>query len=179
MNTNTIFINRLTTPLGSMFIYATDKGICLLEFEDKQLLDKEFDNLKKSRKADIISGENEHIKQAEKEIKEYFGGKRKTFDVKLDIITGTDFQLSVWKSLQDIDYGTTTTYQKQAEKINKPKAIRAMASANGNNRISIIIPCHRVIGKNGQMTGYSGGIERKKWLIAHERNDVNPQLRLL
>ncbi|WP_433991454.1 methylated-DNA--[protein]-cysteine S-methyltransferase [Kordia algicida OT-1] len=73
--------------------------------------------------------------------------------------------------MQDIAYGTTTTYQKQAEKINNPKAIRAVASANGHNRISIIIPCHRVIGKDGKMIGYGGGIERKKWLIQHEENN--------
>lgn len=178
MTKNSIFINRLTTPLGPMLICATAKGVCLLEFEDKRLLEKEFEDLKKILNADIISGENEHSKQAKQEIKEYFEGKRKTFDVSLEIL-GTDFQVSVWKSLQNIDYGTTTTYQKQAEKINNPKAIRAVASANGNNRISIILPCHRVIGKNGQMTGYSGGIERKKWLITHESNAVNPQLRLL
>ncbi|CAL2095925.1 Methylated-DNA--protein-cysteine methyltransferase [Tenacibaculum sp. 190524A02b] len=168
---NIILINRLTTPLGPMFVCATDNGICLLEFVDRRMLETEFKDLQKLLKANIILGENEHIKQVKKEIKEYFEGVRKKFDVKLET-PGTDFQNSVWNCLQQIEYGTTITYQKQAEKINKPKAIRAVASANGNNRTSIIIPCHRVIGKDGKMTGYGGGIERKKWLIEHERKNA-------
>jgi len=169
---NIILINRLTTPLGPMFVCATDNGICLLEFVDRRMLETEFKDLQKLLKANIISGENEHIKQAKKEIKEYFEGSRKKFEVKLET-PGTDFQNSVWNCLQQIEYGTTTTYQKQAEKINNPKAIRAVASANGYNRISIVVPCHRVIGKDGKMTGYGGGIERKKWLIEHERNNAS------
>ncbi|MCL4110605.1 UNVERIFIED_CONTAM: hypothetical protein GTU68_060496 [Idotea baltica] len=90
-----------------------------------------------------------------------------TFDVKLET-PGTDFQNQVWNCLKTIAYGTTTTYQKQAERINNPSAIRAVASANGCNRISIIVPCHRVIAKDGNLTGYAGGLERKKWLIEHE-----------
>ncbi len=168
---NLILINRLTTPLGPMFVCATENGVCLLEFVDRRMLETEFKDLQKLLKANIISGDNEHIKQIKKEIKEYFEGTRKKFDVKLET-PGTDFQNSVWNCLQQIEYGTTTTYQKQAEKINNPKAIRAVASANGCNRISIIIPCHRVIGKDGKMTGYGGGIERKKWLIEHERNNA-------
>jgi len=168
---NIILINRLTTPLGPMFVCATDNGICLLEFVDRRMLETEFKDLQKLLKANIISGENEHIKQVKKEIKEYFEGNRKIFDVKLET-PGTEFQNQVWKFLQEIDYGKTSTYQKQAENINNPKAIRAVASANGYNRISIIIPCHRVIGKDGKMTGYGGGIERKRWLIEHERNNA-------
>ena len=166
-NRNIILINRLTTPLGPMFVCATEKGICLLEFVDRKMLETEFKELQKLLNANIISGENEHIKQVQKEIKEYFEGKRKVFDVKIET-PGTDFQNQVWNCLQEIDYGKTKTYQEQAEKINNPKAIRAVASANGCNRISIIVPCHRVIGKDGKMTGYGGGIERKKWLIEHE-----------
>ncbi|TCI93056.1 bifunctional transcriptional activator/DNA repair enzyme AdaA [Tenacibaculum sp. M341] len=169
---NLILINRLTTPLGPMFVCSTENGVCLLEFVDRRMLETEFKDLQKLLKANIISGENEHIKQVKKEIKEYFEGTRKKFDVKLET-PGTDFQNSVWYCLQQIEYGTTTTYQNQAEKINNPKAIRAVASANGYNRISIIIPCHRVIGKDGKMTGYGGGIERKKWLIEHERNNAS------
>lgn len=168
---NIILINRLTTPLGPMFICATDNGICLLEFVDRRMLETEFKDLQRLLDANIIIGENQHIKQAKKEIKEYFEGQRKIFNVKLET-PGTDFQNQVWKCLQKIDYGKTTTYQSQAEKINNPKAIRAVASANGFNRISIIVPCHRVIGKDGKMTGYGGGIERKQWLIDHERNNA-------
>ncbi len=166
-----ILINRLTTPLGPMFVCATENGICLLEFVDRYLLETSFKDLQRLLKATIVIGENAHIKQANIEITEYFEGKRKNFDVALDT-PGTDFQNLVWNCLKEIDYGTTTTYQAPANTMNHPKAVRAMASANGRNRISIIIPCHRVIGKDGTMTGYSGGIERKKWLIAHERNHI-------
>ena len=170
-NKNVILINRLTTPLGPMFVCATDNGICLLEFVDRRMLETEFKDLQKLLNANIISGENEHIEQVKKEIDEYFSGTRKIFDVNLET-PGTDFQNRVWKNLQEIEYGTTTTYQEQAQKINNPRAVRAVASANGYNRIAIVIPCHRVIGKDGKMTGYGGGIERKKWLIAHERNNI-------
>jgi len=159
-------------PLGPMFVCATDKGICLLEFNNRIRLEAEFKDLQKRLNAEILAGENEFIKQAKKEVAEYFEGKRKIFDVPLHT-PGTDFQNLVWNCLQKIEYGTTTTYQKQAEKINNPKAIRAVASANGYNRISIIIPCHRVIGKDGKMTGYGGGLERKKWLINHEKENAS------
>ncbi|WP_428198092.1 methylated-DNA--[protein]-cysteine S-methyltransferase [Aliivibrio kagoshimensis] len=162
-----ILISRLTTPLGPMFVCATDKGVCLLEFVDRRMLETEFKDLQRLLKAKIITGENPHIKQAKKELAEYFSGQRTQFDVALDT-PGTDFQNSVWNCLHQIPYGETRSYQQQAESIHNPKAVRAVASANGFNRISIIIPCHRVIGKNGQLTGYGGGLERKRWLIDHE-----------
>ncbi len=153
IDNNIILISRLTTPLGPMFICATDKGVCLLEFVDRRMLETEFKDLQKLLSAKIIAGDNQHIKQAKKEMAEYFDGQRKTFDVKLQT-PGTGFQNLVWEYLKEIPYGKTSTYQQQAEKIKKPKAIRAVASANGFNRISIIIPCHRVIGGNGNLTGY-------------------------
>ena len=164
---NLILISRLTTPLGPMFVCATEKGVCLLEFVDRKMLETEFEELQQRMKASIIAGENRHILQAKKEIAEYFEGNRKIFDVSL-VMPGTDFQNTVWRSLQNIDYGKTISYQQQAIAISKPDATRAVAAANGRNRISIIIPCHRVIGKDGKMTGYGGGIERKEWLLAHE-----------
>lgn len=171
---NVILINRLTTPLGPMFICATENGICLLEFTDRRMLETEFKDLQKLLNANIIIGENTHIKQAKKEIKEYFNGQRKIFTVKLET-PGTDFQNSVWNYLRKIPFGKTSTYKQQAEKIDNPKAVRAVASANGFNRIAIIVPCHRVIGKNGKMTGYGGGIERKHWLITYELKNAATQ----
>jgi AraC family transcriptional regulator of adaptative response/methylated-DNA-[protein]-cysteine methyltransferase len=167
-----ILINRFTTPLGPMFVCATDNGICLLEFVDRELLETEFKDLQRLLKANIIIGENEHIQQAKTELAEYFEGSRTQFEVKLETL-GTNFQNTVWKALQTIPYGKTTSYQQQAVTINNPKALRAVAAANGCNRIAIIIPCHRVIGKNGNLTGYSGGIERKRWLLDHEEKYVN------
>ncbi len=168
---NIVLISRLTTPLGPMFVCATENGVCLLEFIDRKMLETEFKELQKHLNANIIGGENKHIKQAKKEIAEYFNGTRKSFDVKLET-PGTDFQNLVWDHLRKIAFGKTSTYQQQAEAINNPKAVRAVASANGFNRISIIIPCHRVIGKNGKLTGYGGGLERKKWLLEHEQKNA-------
>ena len=163
-----ILINRISSPLGPMFICATDKGICLLEFTDRKMLETEFRDLQKLLKAEILIGENEHIKQAKQEINEYFKGERKNFEVSLDT-PGTEFQNEVWASLQRIPFGETSSYQVEAEKLNKPKAARAFARANGANRLSIIVPCHRIIGKDGNLTGYGGGIERKKWLLDFEK----------
>ncbi len=170
---NVILISRLTTPIGPMFICSTEKGICLLEFTNRKMLETQFKNLQKRLNTKIIAGENKFIVQAKKEIKEYFEGKRKIFNVKLDY-PGTEFQKSVWEALLKIPYGKTISYQAQAKSIGNEKAVRAVANANGNNRISIIIPCHRVIGSNGKLTGYGGGIERKKWLLDFEKNSWKP-----
>ncbi len=172
---NIILINRLTTPLGPMFVCATDKGICLLEFTDRKMLESEFKDLQKLLNAEILIGENNYIKQLKTELREYFDGKRKHFDVQLET-PGTPFQKEVWRILNTISFGTTSTYEQQAHKLNNPKAVRAVGRANGLNRISIVIPCHRVIGKNGNLTGYGGGIERKKWLIDFEKGLVQDSI---
>ncbi|MBC7000794.1 methylated-DNA--[protein]-cysteine S-methyltransferase [Cytophaga sp. FL35] len=164
-----ILINRLTSPLGPMFICATEKGICLLEFTDRKMLETEFRDLQKRLNAVILSGENGHIKQLKKELEEYFQGKRKDFDVSLDT-PGTSFQKEVWEILREIPFGQTSTYQKQAIELQNENAVRAVARANGMNRVSIVIPCHRVIGKDGTLTGYGGGLPRKKWLLDFEKN---------
>ncbi|MFZ4835169.1 bifunctional transcriptional activator/DNA repair enzyme AdaA [Rouxiella sp. Mn2063] len=166
--TRVIQLHRFTTPIGPMFVCATDRGVCLLEFVDRRMLETEFEDLQRRLKARIISGENDHTRQAEREIGEYFAGQRQQFDVKLDA-PGSEFQRSVWSALQSITYGSTASYQHQAEIIGNPHAVRAVASANGANRIAIIIPCHRVIGKNGALVGYGGGLARKQWLIEHEQ----------
>jgi len=163
----TIMIHRFTTPLGPMFVCATAHGVCLLEFVDRRMLETEFSDLQRLLNARILAGENEHTRQAEKEIIDYFAGHRRHFDMALDL-PGSAFQRLVWQGLQDVPYGQTTHYQCLAERIAKPLALRAVAAANGANRVAIVIPCHRIIGKNGTMTGYGGGIARKKWLIEHE-----------
>lgn len=165
---NVIVINRFTTPLGPMFVGATEQGVCLLEFVDRRMLETEFKDLQRRLKAQIITGENDHTKQAMQQLDEYFAGTRKEFTLTLHT-PGTDFQQQVWNVLTAIPYGETRSYQTQAETIGNPKAVRAVASANGCNRVAIVIPCHRVIGKNGTLTGYGGGLERKQWLLDHER----------
>lgn len=166
--TQIIIIQRFTTTLGPMFVCATERGVCLLEFTDRRMLETEFRDLQRLLNARIISGENSHTRQAEKEISEYFSGTRQQFELTLDA-PGSDFQRSVWQGLRAIPYGQTSHYQALSGQIGKPNAVRAVAAANGANRIAIVIPCHRVIGKDGAMIGYGGGIARKEWLIEHER----------
>jgi AraC family transcriptional regulator of adaptative response/methylated-DNA-[protein]-cysteine methyltransferase len=114
-----------------------------------------------------LQGNNKHFDILESQLAEYFEGKRKEFSVPL-VTPGSDFQNNVWVQLQTIKYGKTGSYKEQATSINKPEAVRAVANANGMNRISILIPCHRVIGTDGKLTGYGGGIWRKKWLLEFE-----------
>lgn len=173
-----IDIVRFTTPLGPMFACATSQGICLLEFTNRRMLETEFEDLKKRLNAVILPGENKFLIQVQKELLEYFNGARKLFTVPLDT-PGTDFQNKVWKKLQQVPYGETCSYKQLATSMNNPMAIRAVASANGHNRIAIIIPCHRIIGENGNLTGYGGGLPRKKWMIDFERENSTKQLKLL
>lgn len=161
-------IRRFTTEIGPMFACASKKGLCLLEFTDRRMLETEFKDLRKRLNAVILPGENPHLQQTEEQIKEYFAGERKLFTVPLHT-PGTDFQQSVWKVLQDIPYGQTRSYLEQATILGNPKAVRAVASANGHNRIAIIIPCHRVLGSDGKLVGYGGGLHRKKWLLDLEK----------
>ena len=171
-----LVLSRFTTPIGPMFVCASNQGVCLLEFTDRRMLETEFRDLQKRLNAVILVGENEHTQQAKEELADYFAGKRQTFHLSLDA-PGTPFQQLVWEELQTIPYGQTRSYQEQAVAIGRPKAIRAVASANGHNRIAIVIPCHRIIGKDGSLTGYGGGLERKKWLLELE-NMGHPEFRI-
>lgn len=163
-----ILMSRTTTPLGPMFICSTETGICLLEFVDRKMLETEFRDLQKRLHAVILAGENQHIINIKIQLREYFVGERTEFTVPIDA-PGTEFQSEVWKTIRKIPYGQTTSYQNEAELLGNPNAIRAVARANGMNRIAIVIPCHRIIGKDGSLTGYGGGLERKRWLLEHEK----------
>jgi AraC family transcriptional regulator, regulatory protein of adaptative response / methylated-DNA-[protein]-cysteine methyltransferase len=158
---------RITTPLGPMFAAANDAGLCLLEFTDRRALESEFTDLEKRLKAQFLPGSNAILEQTETQIDEYFSGQRAQFSIPL-LTPGTDFQQKVWQTLNDIPYGQTRSYKQQADTMQKPKAVRAVATANGCNRIAIVIPCHRVIGSDGSLTGYAGGLHRKQWLLEHE-----------
>ena len=166
-----INITRLETPLGTMFACAAEQGICLLEFTDRKMLETELKSLAKQLNANIIQGANKHFDLLRRQLDEYFEGKRKEFTIQL-FTPGTEFQQSVWKVLQTIPYGSTYSYKQQAIALKKPDAFRAVANANGMNRISIIIPCHRVIGEDGNLIGYGGGLWRKKWLLDLEKQNV-------
>ncbi|WP_311195388.1 methylated-DNA--[protein]-cysteine S-methyltransferase [Kaistella sp. 97-N-M2] len=163
-----IDLKRIETPVGTMYAAAIEEGICMLEFTDRKMLETEFKDLAKSLNATIVLGENPHFQTLEKELSEYFIGERTRFSVPLSPV-GTAFQKSVWKALMEIPYGETWTYRKQSEFLGDAKKVRAVANANGMNKISIIIPCHRVIGSNGTLTGYGGGIWRKQKLLELEK----------
>lgn len=163
-----ITITKIETELGIMIAGAVNDGICLLEFSDRRLLPTEYKDLARYLKTTIEDGESKHFLPLRSQLKEYFEGSRKEFSLPL-VTPGTDFQQVVWKELMNIPFGATRSYLEQSVALGKPDAIRAVANANGMNRISIIIPCHRVIGSDGHLTGYGGGLKRKKWLIDHEK----------
>ncbi len=167
---NIITITRFPTPLGPMFAAATDDGVCLLEFTERRMLERELRDIRKRLKGTILFGNHKHLEKLKKQLGEYFDGKRKEFDVPL-ITPGTDFHNMAWKQLMNIPYGETVSYKQQAERMKNGKAVRAVANANGFNRIAIVIPCHRVIGHDGSLTGYGGGLWRKKWLLDFEKKN--------
>ncbi|PJJ60277.1 bifunctional transcriptional activator/DNA repair enzyme AdaA [Hymenobacter chitinivorans] len=163
-----INLTRLETPLGSMLACATERGICLLEFTDRRMLETELKELARRLTATIVPSENPHFAVLRAQLAEYFGGRRQQFSVPLHT-PGTAFQQAVWRALEQISYGSTRSYGQQAAALGRPSAVRAVAAANGLNRVAILIPCHRVLGAHGQLTGYGGGLWRKQWLLELER----------
>jgi AraC family transcriptional regulator, regulatory protein of adaptative response / methylated-DNA-[protein]-cysteine methyltransferase len=163
-------IKKITieTPIGEMVAGATKEGLCLLEFGDRKSLQSQIDEVAGLLETTFENGSNKNLRMVKKQLKEYFKGKRKEFTIPL-LTPGSDFQQSVWKDLVKIPYGSTKTYQEQADLLNNPGSVRAVAHANASNRIAIMIPCHRVIGSDGHLIGYGGGLERKRWLLDHER----------
>ena len=165
---NIIDLKRIETPIGTMYAAATKEGVCMLEFGDRKNLENTFQVLSTLLNAKIIIGENPHLQLLEQELKQYFDGKLQHFTVPLSPV-GTEFQKSVWKVLEKIPFGEIWSYKKQAESLGDVKKVRAVANANGLNKISIVIPCHRVIGSNGKLTGYGGGVWRKQKLLELEK----------
>jgi len=166
-----ILLNEFDTPIGKMIYGVTNEGICLLDFNIAQRIESDLRILKIKLKANFQFGYNELSRILEVQVNEYFLGNRKIFNLPL-ITQGSIFQNKIWNLLRNIEFGHTISYKKEAILINDINSIRAVARANSQNRISIIIPCHRVIGENGSMTGYGGGIWRKKWLLDFEENNM-------
>lgn len=157
------------SPLGPMLAVADDHGLYLLEFIERRGLEGEIKRL--CLKGKILLGKNAPIDSIEWELKGYFEGALHTFQTPIHIL-GTPFQRSVWAELLRISYGETSSYLEQARALNKPKACRAVANANGRNQLALIIPCHRIIQSNGMWGGYAGGVMRKQWLLEHEKKYV-------
>jgi AraC family transcriptional regulator of adaptative response/methylated-DNA-[protein]-cysteine methyltransferase len=150
-----------------MLAAATRDALCLLEFHDRRMLNKQILQLKKYFTEEIEDGSNHIITETERQLRSYFQGDLKSFDIPMET-PGTDFQQLVWKALQDVPYGKTVSYGYLAKALGNEKTMRAVGKANGDNRIAIIIPCHRVIGAKGSLVGYGGKLWRKRWLLKHE-----------
>lgn len=162
-----VVVTRIHTPVGPMLLGATAQRLAMLEFVDRRMLETQLSRLRKRLDCVMIPGTNAVIEQAEQELAEYFAGRRRQFTVPLEL-AGTDFQVEVWQRLLEIPWGTTVSYGELARRMGRPGSMRAVARANGDNRIAIMIPCHRVIGADGTLTGYGGGLWRKQKLLELE-----------
>lgn len=162
-----VTVSWIESPLGPLVAGATDKGVCLLEFSDRRKLETQFQTLGQ-RFGAILPGSHPLLDQLRTELAEYFAGGRREFTVPLDY-PGTAFQVRVWNALRQIGYGETRSYEQMAWAVGSPRAVRAMGHANGQNRIAIVLPCHRVVNKNGKLGGYGGGLWRKQLLLDLER----------
>jgi methylated-DNA-[protein]-cysteine S-methyltransferase len=159
--TNLIYQSHTTSPLGDVLLAATPQGLAGVWFVHRQ------EHLPDSRQW-VTDNAHPTLMAAATQLREYFDGQRQTFEIELQPAWGTPFQRAVWRALQRIPYGHTSTYGGIAHDIDKPKAVRAVGAAIGQNPHSIIVPCHRVLGANGSLTGFAGGLDRKKHLLALE-----------
>lgn len=168
---NKIEITEIESPVG-LFLAGTIEGkCCMFEFKHRKTISQILEKKKKQYDAEFVYTENDLHKLIKNQIDLYFEGKLNEFTIPIDQ-QGTDFQKSVWKELIKIPIGTTISYGELAKRVGRPKAVRAVGSANGVNNIAIIIPCHRVIRSDGNLQGYGGGLDKKKKLIKHEQKVV-------
>lgn len=165
--TERVHLTRIATPLGPMLVGTTDDALCLLEFADRTLLSTQLARVQRTFNAVLVPGETHVTSKVAAQLEAYFEGRLQAFDLPLDL-RGTPFQLAAWRGLLTVPYGTTLSYAEQAARIGKANAVRAIGKANGDNRLAIVVPCHRVVGKDGQLTGYGGGLWRKKRLLELE-----------
>ena len=159
----------MKSPVGRLKLVATDRGLAAILWEN--------DDPKRVRLGPLEEDKNHPVLlETERQLNDYFGGKLKEFSLKFDF-AGTDFQRKVWRALAAIPFGETRSYRDIARQIGRPKAVRAVGAANGRNPISIIVPCHRVIGSNGKLTGFAGGLEAKAFLLKTESEKEHLQRR--
>lgn len=163
-----ILLDWVPSPVGPLVLGASQDGLCLLEFGDRRRLQSQLADLARRLGARLVPGRNRCLDAARRQLAEYFGGERRTFDLPLDI-RGTPFEERVWRALLEIPYGETRSYRDIAIRVGAPSAARAVGAANGRNRIAIVIPCHRVVNADGRLGGYGGGLWRKQRLLDLER----------
>lgn len=165
--TDCLTLSWMESPVGPLVAGVTERGICLLEFSDRRMLESQLDRIRR-RLGPVLRGAHPLLAQLRSELAEYFEGARREFEVPL-VYPGTPFQVKVWDTLRLIPYGETCSYEKLAWSIGAPRAQRAVGHANGLNPLAILIPCHRVVNKDGKLGGYGGGLWRKQLLLDLER----------
>ncbi|HEX6656331.1 MAG TPA: methylated-DNA--[protein]-cysteine S-methyltransferase [Candidatus Limnocylindria bacterium] len=165
---NAAALRMLSTPLGSALAGATDQGICLLEFTDRPMLPTQLRVLAGRMRRPLLAGRHPLLEALQDQLDEYFAGQRAAFELPL-VAPGSPFQERTWEALRRIPLGRTLSYEQLAVQAGRRGAQRAAGTANGANRIAVVVPCHRVIRKGGQLAGYGGGLWRKAWLLDHER----------
>ncbi|MEW6758280.1 MAG: methylated-DNA--[protein]-cysteine S-methyltransferase, partial [Acidobacteriota bacterium] len=166
-----VLVDWIESPLGPLVAGASPEGICLLEFTDRRMLEAQFQTLRRRLKCAAVPGRNAHHERLGRELEAYFRGDLRRFTVPL-VFPGSPFQRRVWEELQGIPYGETRTYEEVALAAGAPGACRAAGAANGRNRLAILIPCHRVVNKDGRLGGYGGGLWRKRRLLELERESL-------
>lgn len=164
---NSISLQHYDSPCGRLVLASFADRLCLCDWSDNPFAERNRRRIEKYLKATSKTETTSVLEETKRQLDEYFAGKRKAFDIQLCLV-GTDFQHKVWNALRSIPYGLTKSYKDIAQCIGKPKAVRAVAGAIGANAISILIPCHRVIGSNHSLTGYAGGLEAKRGLLGIE-----------
>ena len=166
-----INIQYYKTSVGELLLGSFEDKLCLLDYRYRKMRNAVDKRIRTAAKANYVEQSDEVIETAKQQIDEYLTGNRTTFDIPL-IMFGTDFQKRVWKALIKVPYGATSSYLQLAKSINNEKAVRAVATANGANAMSIIIPCHRIIGSDGSLVGYAGGLPAKKRLLSLENSPL-------
>lgn len=167
---NNINIQYYKTKIGEMIIGSTNNKLCLLDFRYRKMRRRIDDRIKKGLRSNYLEKDDDILSETRSQLDEYINGTRYHFTIPLQMV-GSDFQKSVWKALLNVPYGSTSTYSQIAKDIDNINAVRAVANANGANCIGIIIPCHRIIGSNGELVGYAGGLSIKEKLLKLEKND--------
>ena len=165
---NFIIIKHFDFPCGEMILGSFDGELCLCDWADGRRRASIDQRLQRILNANFVEGSSDVIEKAQQQLNEYFLNQRRNFDIPL-LFVGTDFQKKDWNELLKIPYGNTISYGELAQRIGKPNSVRAVANANAVNALSIIVPCHRVIGSDGTLTGYGGGLERKRYLLNLEK----------
>jgi O-6-methylguanine DNA methyltransferase len=166
--TTMLYWDEVPSPLGPWLVIATEHGVCWISTPGTSL-DASLQRIRRWLAFDHVvqQAQVEPLQRAVQELKQYFAGGKVSFSSPLDL-QGTPFQISVWQALRDIPYGETRSYAQIAQTVGRPSAVRAVGAANGANPVAVLVPCHRVIGSNGTLTGYNGGLQTKSWLLSLE-----------